>query len=69
MRISAGFNPRTHEECDRFFWDEAVSLNVSIHALTRSATRGAPASAVGACFNPRTHEECDIMSMRKNTIK
>ena len=37
-----------------------MSLNVSIHALTRSATpdNRRPCSQI-ACFNPRTHEECD----------
>ena len=34
--------------------------SVSIHALTKSATRKTKDAAGGyVCFNPRTHEECD----------
>ena len=32
------FNPRTHEECDDTLWIYRTFLQVSIHALTRSAT-------------------------------
>ena len=33
------FNPRTHEECDKLPVPTASLFDVSIHALTRSATR------------------------------
>ena len=61
IKILRCFNPRTHEECD--FLKHSVCmgiLDVSIHALTRSAT---PTILIeipfGFSFNPRTHEECD----------
>ncbi len=33
------FNPRTHEECDQNSRTNSISPCISIHALTRSATR------------------------------
>ena len=37
-------------------------LAISIHALTRSATRAtALETSKEQYFNPRTHEECDVM--------
>ena len=36
---SLNFNPRTHEECDQKTTAEAIGISISIHALTRSATR------------------------------
>ena len=38
--LSRCFNPRTHEECDqRSRYDQPGAVHVSIHALTRSATK------------------------------
>ena len=37
-RLMISFNPRTHEECDITLFVLKSNLNVSIHALTRSAT-------------------------------
>ena len=56
-----GFNPRTHEECDAEPTGEMEYLvGVSIHALTKSATRcNKMATTAKKSFNPRTHEECD----------
>ena len=34
-----GFNPRTHEGCDKVFSSKPVTQSVSIHAPTRGATR------------------------------
>ena len=58
---SADFNPRTHEECDGTSTNNAAfSNNISIHALTRSATIIDTFRVVIVWdFNPRTHEECD----------
>ena len=55
------FNPRTHEECDGTSTNNAAfSNNISIHALTRSATIIDTFRVVIVWdFNPRTHEECD----------
>ena len=33
------FNPRTHEECDEIMQEVSKKLSVSIHALTKSATK------------------------------
>ena len=55
----AGFNPRTHEECDLCLTKDKRYVKVSIHALTRSATLLTLMSFIRSCFNPRTHEECD----------
>ena len=38
LAASTGFNPRTHEECDNRLLPIHVITNVSIHALTKSAT-------------------------------
>ena len=38
-QIGDDFNPRTHEECDGSTLNPACSVSISIHALTRSATR------------------------------
>ena len=53
------FNPRTHEECDSLLRLVQQSISVSIHALTRSATRCSMPTSIRSSFNPRTHEECD----------
>ena len=54
------FNPRTHEECDKSNWVEFSVSNISIHALTRSATQSEKQKKEqNKYFNPRTHEECD----------
>ena len=39
QHISDSFNPRTHEECDSMLSLTDLATNVSIHALTRSATK------------------------------
>ena len=40
----------------------ACAMEVSIHALTKSATKLVMySSSVSPCFNPRTHEECDLL--------
>ncbi len=58
--IFSSFNPRTHEECDRDRQRRDRQADVSIHALTRSATVGMILYIYWiVCFNPRTHEECD----------
>ena len=54
------FNPRTHEECDYARLVRTQQITVSIHALTRSATKVPKTERVAHhSFNPRTHEECD----------
>ena len=41
---------------------DALPLNISIHALTKSATRCIRRKYVWWCyFNPRTHKECDFI--------
>ena len=57
-----GFNPRTHEECDK-----DIKQNYPVYILFQSThSRGvrhpdAPCHpTAGRCFNPRTHEECDV---------
>mgnify|MGYP006994664952 CR=1 FL=1 len=64
----AGFNPRTHEECDGIDYNQiAATFQVSIHALTRSATPNLlPRLHQRHSFNPRTHEECDKFSSSFN---
>ncbi len=37
-RLRDSFNPRTHEECDKFLTASGQNKQVSIHALTKSAT-------------------------------
>ena len=60
------FNPRTHEECDiEGHHGLHVNVEISIHALTRSATQNQISShRSDRYFNPRTHEECDTNSKR-----
>ncbi|CZQ82201.1 Hypothetical protein TES5_192 [Trichococcus sp. ES5] len=54
------FNPRTHEECDvSFLQVHYTTQEISIHALTRSATPAPSTMGTVIYFNPRTHEECD----------
>ena len=54
------FNPRTHEECDFVPFSIDKRLEISIHALTRSATGLVQGTLITIInFNPRTHEECD----------
>ena len=60
--IMSGFNPRTHEECDLSPIIQLQTVSVSIHALTKSATKGCLGIIQAKrCFNPRTHEECDCI--------
>ena len=58
-----GFNPRAHTERDPYSLPHVPDrLPVSIHALTRSATRGRFRSTrQPMCFNPRAHTERDSM--------
>ena len=44
------FNPRTHEECDQYIPFESCRLEVSIHALTRSATFTEHSAMTGFLF-------------------
>ena len=48
------FNPRTHEECDDVFVINVMGENVSIHALTKSATLNF-ASLLLYCVFQSTH--------------
>ena len=55
------FNPRSHEESDinNISTDE-VTPKISIHALTKRATRKLSKALNGlGYFNPRSHEESD----------
>ena len=58
---ATGFNPRTHEGCDRIVYHLGTLSSVSIHAPTRGATVvEVPQFGSIQSFNPRTHEGCDF---------
>ncbi|MBQ8867961.1 MAG: hypothetical protein IJ013_09625, partial [Bacteroidaceae bacterium] len=60
--IKIGFNPRTHEGCDRKYWRGLGAKRVSIHAPTKGATKELYINSYARKgFNPRTHEGCDII--------
>ena len=59
MEAGTGFNPRTHEECDR-----EIIFHGLIPQFQSTHSRGVrpilpPFDKLCSCFNPRTHEECD----------
>ena len=55
-----GFNPHTHEGCDKRYGKESPFFDVSIHTPTKGVTLfSSNHSPSRWCFNPHTHEGCD----------
>ena len=64
--IIACFNPRAREERDKTIKSQRMIIEVSIHALVKSATAGSSFRTVRTNgFNPRAREERDAYRIRK----
>ena len=69
LLIVVGFNPRTHEGCDKIvFFRKLATLCFNPRTHEGCDKRQHDSKKHVFCFNPRTHEGCDLFIPKSDTF-